>query len=149
MTKNTRIVITGFMAAGKTTVAKELARLIGTHLTDLDRELVERERRSVCAVIEENGEAYFRQAETRALQDVLANKFVPVIAFGGGTWAIEHNRALIAERNCCTVWLDAPFELCWRRIADAAGGSEKADRPLVRDYELTKKLYEVRRGTFS
>ncbi len=145
MTKDSRIVITGFMAVGKTTVAGALADLLGSLMIDLDRELAERERRSIHAIIEENGEAFFREVETCALQDILENKLVRIIALGGGTWAIERNRALIAKQDCCTVWLDAPFELSWRRIMDAGGG----DRPLARDYARTKKLYEERRSRYA
>lgn len=148
MTKDSRIVITGFMASGKTTVAEELARLTGGGLIDLDRELTRREGRSVCAVIENDGEAFFRRLETSVLKVVLEDERVRIVALGGGAWATERNRALIAERDCQTVWLDVPFELSWTRINEMDGGA-KEERPLARDYAQTKKLYEARRAFYA
>src|SRR5256885_13118889 len=123
-----RIIITGFMAAGKTTVARVLARRLACRMIDLDFIINERERRNAQMIIDEDGEASFRQAETEALSVILSNNAARVIALGGGSWTIERNRALIAEHNCLTIWLDAPFDLCWQRI-ESAGDT----RPLARD----------------
>lgn len=146
--KKQTIVITGFMASGKTTVAEELARSTGNQAIDLDREVARREGQSVCDIIKQKGEAFFRRAETRALKDILEVERVGIIALGGGAWAIKYNRALIAERDCCSVWLDAPLELCWQRIAEANCGDGE-NRPLARDYDGTKKLYQERRPLYA
>ncbi|HXG85962.1 MAG TPA: shikimate kinase, partial [Pyrinomonadaceae bacterium] len=138
MKTDSPIVITGFMAAGKTTVAEALARLTSGRMIDLDRKLCESEGCTIRAFIEENGETLFREAETRALRNVLEDKTVSVVALGGGTWTIERNRALIARHCCRAVWLDAPFKLCWQRITEEE--NEKS-RPLASDYVQTKRLY--------
>lgn len=148
MKQDARIVITGFMAAGKTFVAEALARLLGCSTVDLDRKIATREGRRVCDIIEENGEAFFRLAETRALENILENDFACIIALGGGAWAVGRNRSLIAKHKCRTVWLDAPFEVCWQRIAIAAREGEEI-RPLARDYAAAKKLYEQRRAFYA
>src|SRR5207248_11282073 len=62
-----------------------------------------------------------------------------IIALGGGTWTIERNRALIHEHHGHTIWLDAPFELCWQRIT-----SQDNSRPLARDKAQTYELYKSR-----
>jgi shikimate kinase len=62
---------------------------------------------------------------------------------GGGTWTFERNRDLISQRRGITVWLDAPFELCWERVA--ASGNE---RPLAPDQERAKALYDDRRKVY-
>lgn len=139
-----RIVITGFMCAGKTSVAKALARRLGCRMIDLDYIISERERRSVPAMIKDEGEAGFREAEGRALKVVLEMNRARVIALGGGTWMMAENRALIERHNCFTVWLDAPFELCWQRII----GSEE-ERPLARNVETAASLYENRRPVYA
>ncbi len=139
-----RIVITGFMAAGKTSVAQALAGRLHARMIDLDYLITERERRSVPALITDEGEARFREAEQRALRVVLEMKRARVIALGGGAWTIKENRSLIAEHNCFTVWLDAPFELCWQRIT----GSEEV-RPLAKDKEAARRLYEERRPLYA
>ncbi|MBC7908882.1 MAG: AAA family ATPase, partial [Pyrinomonadaceae bacterium] len=111
-----RIILTGFMCAGKTTVAHALARRLDCRLIDLDEFIATREGRSISAIISEDGEAKFREVETRALQDALEESAARIIALGGGAWTLERNRAALAEHDCMTVWLDAPFELCWQRI---------------------------------
>lgn len=138
-----RIVITGFMAAGKTSVAGALARRLNARMIDLDFLITERERRSVLALINAEGEARFREAERRALEVVLEMKRARVIALGGGAWTIAENRALIALHGCFTVWLDAPFELCWRRITESL-----EERPLAPDRETARRLYEERRPVY-
>jgi shikimate kinase len=67
-----------------------------------------------------------------------------VIALGGGAWTIAENRALIAVHDCFTVWLDAPFELCWQRITASEG-----TRPLAPDRESAKRLYDERRPIYA
>jgi shikimate kinase len=144
MSERERILITGFMAAGKTTVAAALARRLECRMLDLDQFIVEREGRSIDAIIDGDGEARFREIEESALCEALENDAARIIALGGGTWIREHNRAAIARHNALTIWLDAPFELCWERIA-----SGEETRPLARDEELTRRLYQERRAIYS
>lgn len=139
-----RVVITGFMAAGKTTLATMLARQLKSSAIDLDSVISEREGLSVPALIDEQGELRFREAETRALRAVLEMEMARVIALGGGTWTIAGNRELIANHDCLTVWLDAPFELCWQRIQSSA-----EIRPLARDLDSARRLYHERRALYA
>lgn len=139
-----RIVITGFMAAGKSSVAKVLAARLDCRMIDLDFIITERERRSVPALIQDEGEARFREAERRALSVVLEMNRARVIALGGGAWMMAENRELIRKHDCLTVWLDAPFELCWQRITESEGA-----RPLAKDRETAERLYHERRPVYA
>ncbi|HEX7955791.1 MAG TPA: shikimate kinase, partial [Pyrinomonadaceae bacterium] len=112
---------------------------------DLDDAVKELEGRGPRELIDEEGEAYFREAETRALRRELEAGAARVIATGGGAWALARNRALVNEHGCLSVWLDAPFALCLRRI-EAAGGP--SDRPLARDPERARSLYEERLAAY-
>lgn len=141
-----RVVITGFMAAGKTTVARALARLLGCEVADTDEFVRAREGRTPAEIIETEGEARFRQIESRALRDALAPDGPLVVALGGGAWAAPANRALVAERGCRAVWLDASFELCWQRIE---AGAKTTGRPLARDIETARSLYHARREIYA
>jgi len=136
-----RVVITGFMGAGKTTVGRSLARLLGVAFLDLDDAVTEMEGRGPRELIDAEGESYFREAETRALRRELEAGAARVIATGGGAWTLERNRTLVAAHDCRTVWLDAPYELCRRRIEDGGGASE---RPFARDPARARELYEER-----
>ena len=144
MTATPRIVITGFMGAGKTTVARELARVLACDAVDLDDFINAREGRTPRQLIDEEGEAAFREVETRSLGDVLADARACVIALGGGAWTIERNRRLIAGHGCLTVWLDAPFDLCWLRVV----GDKGEERPFARDLESARELYDARRHAY-
>jgi shikimate kinase len=140
---NRRIVIVGFMGSGKTTVGEVLARQLGCQAIDLDSFIAEREGRSPAEIIAQDGEPAFRQIETDALLEVLEKKEVRVLALGGGAWTIAANRALVAKHDCLSVWLDAPFELCWERII--AG---KAVRPLAPDRATAARLHDDRRASY-
>jgi shikimate kinase len=138
--RDRRIVIIGFMGCGKTTVARELALQLACDFTDLDSFITQREGRSPADIIEEDGEPHFREVETRALRDVLQNHDADVVALGGGTWTVSANRSLITDHDCSTIWLDAPFELCWQRIVT----SSNTVRPLAPDHETARNRYQSR-----
>jgi shikimate kinase len=143
MNRHRRIVIIGFMGCGKTTVAKALAQRLGCAMIDLDSFITDREGRSPAEIIVQDSEPSFREIETRALQDVLEKNAARVIALGGGAWVIEANRALVAGHDCLSVWLDAPFELCWERIQ-----SSGTIRPLAPDRERAEAVYDSRRPAY-
>jgi shikimate kinase len=144
MSANVRpIIITGFMGAGKTTVAAALAQKLACSMIDLDSLIKEREGRTAQMIIDEDGEARFREIEAEALRDALEKGGARIIALGGGAWTVSRNRALISEHGAFTIWLDAPFELCWHRIK-----SGKESRPLARNRESARRLYDDRRAIY-
>jgi shikimate kinase len=134
------IIITGFMGAGKTTVAVVLSQKLLCSMIDLDRFITDREGRTPQAIIDEDGEQRFRELESEALRAALEKEGAPVIALGGGTWTLARNRSLINEQGCFTVWLDTPFKLCWERIV-----CESNSRPLARNIDEARRLYDERR----
>jgi shikimate kinase len=143
MSSSRPIIITGFMGSGKTTVVRELARELKCAAVDLDDLIAEQELRTPKEIIEQDGEDKFREVETQMLSAVLVEGLSRVIGTGGGAWTLRRNRDLISEHSGLTVWLDAPFELCWERI-QAGGG-----RPLARGKEQGRKLYAERRTLYA
>lgn len=141
--KERRIVIVGFMGCGKTTVGRALAQRLGCDMIDLDSFITERAGRTPAEIIEEDGEPAFREIETHALCDALKMDDARVIALGGGAWTIEANRKLVAEQDYLSVWLDAPFDLCWKRITESG-----TTRPLAPDRGSARELYESRRASY-
>ena len=131
------------MGTGKTTVARELGRKLNCLAVDLDELITKHEGRSPNEIIDQDGENKFREIETQTLLEVLGEEAARIISVGGGAWTIAANRQMIAKRGALTVWLDAPFELCWKRIE---AGREA--RPLARSRELAERLYYERRPVY-
>ena len=137
------IAITGFMAAGKTTIGRALATKLSCEFVDLDESITAQQKRSISELIKADGEDRFRQLETTTLAETLQASDDLVLALGGGTWAREENRRLLSEQNARVIWLDAPFELCWQRIPIGDNG-----RPLAPSREVAEKLYLARRPVY-
>jgi shikimate kinase len=131
-----KIYIVGFMAAGKTTVARALGNRLGWRVEDIDERIEAREHRSIAAIFAREGEAYFREIERRVLHDLLPARHV-VVATGGGTFVDPENRAAI-NRDGLSVWLDVPLEELIRRIPT------DGRRPLAADRAQLDALYARR-----
>ena len=139
-----RVFLTGFMASGKTTVGRALARLLEARFVDLDRAIEERAGASVREIFGRDGEEGFRRLEREELARVVAAGDDPlVVATGGGTIVDERNRRLMAE-NGRIVWLDPGFEVLSTRLTRAAAG----ERPLFSDREQARRLLERRLGAY-
>jgi shikimate kinase len=125
------------MACGKSTVGPLLAAKLGRPFFDLDR-LVEAEAAcTIAELIVREGEPAFRRIESAQLREVVRGE-AAVIAPGGGAITRAENRALMADFGV-TIWLDAPFELCWRRIQQDA-----IVRPLAASEEAARARFEER-----
>jgi shikimate kinase len=125
------------MASGKSTVGPVTAAKLDRRFIDLDRWI---EAKVGCAIVEfirREGEERFRELETETLREA-ASEGGAIIAPGGGAITREENRELMSRLGI-TVWLDAPFELCWRRIQN-----DGATRPLAPDELTAKARYEGR-----
>ena len=138
-----KIIITGFMGSGKTSVAKALAQLLGCEMIDLDEAIESAEGRTASTIIQEDGEPRFRLLEQQALSRLLQTPGAQVVALGGGAWISEANRKMVAQHRGISVWLDAPFSLCWKRIAPAT-----AVRPLAPNETAAFKLFSERTSCY-
>jgi shikimate kinase len=139
------IYLTGFMGSGKTTVAKALAERLGWEFIDLDAEIESAESSTIAQIFAARGEPEFRRIETEAIRRVMrkVERGTPsVIALGGGSFVQTTNAALLASHGI-SIWLDCPLDIITERIA------ESETRPLARDPEGFRKLYEERRAGYS
>lgn len=135
------LILTGFMGAGKSSVAGYIAHRLGWVALDLDDEIERLQGKSISEIFEKEGEQRFREIETRTLEAILGRKSV-VLATGGGLLTQIANRRMLEGRFVVNLRVDP--ELAFERIN---GDSDK--RPLARaGLEELKKLYRVRKENY-
>ena len=140
------IYIAGFMGSGKSTVGRQLADRLGWDFADLDREIEADEGITIAEIFEGRGEPEFRRIETAMMRKWVhkIERGVPtVLALGGGAFVQPGNFDLI-ENHGISLWLDCAFEDIERRLA-----AEREHRPLARDPDRFRALYEERRAGYS
>jgi shikimate kinase len=140
------IYLVGFMGSGKSTVGRRLAHRMGWNFFDIDHEIEAAEKATIADIFEQRGEPEFRRIEAEILRQHvrwIERGRPAVLALGGGTFADEANRQLIAEHGI-SVWLDCPLETVKRRIEQ-----HSVVRPLARDPEKFAALYEARRAVYA
>lgn len=135
--------LTGFMGAGKSTVGRLLADLLGCPFIDLDGVIVARERRPIADIFATDGEPYFRTCETEALQRI-DPQVTAVYATGGGIVTRTENRDLM--RRCGKIlYLDASWPTLKRRL------EHSVDRPLIsqgKDWAEIERLWRQRQPCY-
>jgi shikimate kinase/3-dehydroquinate synthase len=125
-----RIFLTGLSGAGKSTVGRLVARLLGWRFIDTDWLIAQRVGKPVGQVLSEAGEKRFRQLEAEALQQAVEHHEV-VIATGGGAIIDDANRRLMQSTGL-VVYLQTAVEVAWQRLAEQVrqdGGA--VTRPLL------------------
>lgn len=130
----------GFMGAGKTSVARKLARLCGMASVDMDAYLERREGRKINEIFAEDGEEGFRLIETDVLRELLEKEPL-LVSCGGGVITREENRALLREGGC-VVHLQVTVDEAAARISD------KSTRPLFQDIEVARRRCEERKPLY-
>ena len=138
--KKNNIVLIGFMGCGKSTVGRKLAGALGYEFSDTDAMIEASYGMTISQMFAENGEAYFRTAETELLRKLSDEAEGLVLATGGGMPMREENAALLREIGT-VVFLEAKIETILERLQNDTG------RPLAdgedREARL-RPLYEKR-----
>jgi shikimate kinase len=129
------------MAAGKSSLAREVGRRLDWKVEDVDERIEAREHRPIAAIFAADGEAYFRAVEREVVQDLLPPRHV-VVATGGGTFVDPDLRALI-KADGATFWIDAPLGQIIDRLP------RDGSRPLAASRVQFESLYETRRIAYA
>ena len=121
------ISLTGFMGCGKSSVGRELSRLLCCPFMDLDSVIEEREGRRIPEIFATEGEAAFRRMEAEALMHILTGlsrtdkKVTGILALGGGTVMTEECAKIVHEKTVC-IYLKASVETLLEHLQGQAGG---------------------------
>ncbi|MGN7516119.1 MAG: shikimate kinase [Allomuricauda sp.] len=141
-----KIVLVGYMASGKSTVGRLLARQLGIRFIDLDDYIEEHQKKSIKTIFSEKGEIFFRKLEHQMLNEVLGKEESLVISTGGGTPCYGTNMATILDQADHSIYLDVSIPNLLERISN-----EKEHRPLVKNISneelpefIGKHLFERR-----
>lgn len=121
-----RVILLGFMAAGKTTVGRRLAERLDWDFVDFDSEIERRSGRSIPAMFRDSGEETFREWESRLTREYAGARHV-VLAPGGG-WITGPNALEMLDPETLGVWLRISPREALRRLD---GDPESAARPLL------------------
>lgn len=127
------IVLTGFMASGKTVVGKELAQKIGRKFIDSDVVIEEKCGMAIPEIFEKFGEGYFREVETKVIEE-LSHEKNAVISTGGGVVLNEDNIANL-RRNATIVNLEPEKEVIVARLS-----TDDGTRPLNKGQDIEQIL---------
>lgn len=108
------IALIGFMGTGKTTISQALSRITGFEEVDVDKYIVDNAGMEISDIFEKYGEQYFRDLETKALQEVQDRKG-QIISCGGGAVLRDEN-AEILKQGSVIVLLTATPETIFDRV---------------------------------
>ncbi|MBN9045109.1 MAG: shikimate kinase [Rhizobiales bacterium] len=119
------VVLVGLMGAGKSTVGRKVAAMLGLPFKDADTEIEAVSRMTIPELFAAYGEAEFRDLERRVIGRLLEDGPM-VLATGGGAWMNGETRAAIAGAGV-SVWLNAELDVLMERVL------RRQNRPLLKN----------------
>lgn len=133
MKKN--IILIGFMGSGKTTIGIRLAKELNYTFLDLDQYIEKKNKSSISDIFANFGETYFREEETKAIQDLQSFEG-KLIATGGGSILREENRLLLKKMGI-VIYLEADQTHIYANV------KEETHRPLLQISDPVEKIEEM------
>ncbi len=128
----------GYMASGKSTIGKRLAKKLEYNFVDLDDLIEAKEQASVSEVFKEKGEIYFRKQEAIYLRELLQTKENIILSVGGGTPCYSGNMdAILNAANTKSIYLKASIPTLIAKLM-----KKKATRPLIAHIETEEAMGE-------
>lgn len=132
------IILIGYMASGKSSIGKRLAKKLNYKFVDLDDYIEDKENMSVSKIFKKKGEVYFRKQESHYLKKLLKKDKNMILAVGGGTPCYSDNMKLILEsENVKSIYLKASLSTLANKLME-----KKAKRPLIAHIETLEAMTE-------
>lgn len=129
--KGINIYLIGMMGSGKSTVGRLLAKQLGYRFMDTDDLISQTARQSISDIFATEGEAVFRELESKVLSEICAYKKF-VVATGGGIIIKQMNWSYL--RHGIIIWLNVPVEELYNRL------KEDQTRPLLQHPDPLQQL---------
>lgn len=124
-TSSSPVFLIGYRGTGKTSVARELAARLICNWVDADDVIEQWAGKSIAEIFADDGEAAFRDVESRVVEE-LSGRAGSIVSLGGGAVLRESNRNAICGAGP-VVWLTASVDSIVARLA--ADGSTASRRP--------------------
>lgn len=121
-----KIILVGYMAVGKTTIASLLAEKVKIRAVDLDEIIENKIGLRISEIFKQKGEIYFRKIEHELFKEIVESDENLIISTGGGTPCYANNHLLLNGENVTSVYLRASLNLILERIK-----SGKDARPVL------------------
>jgi len=141
--KNKIISFVGFMASGKSANGKLVAQKLERKFADTDKLISERTHKSIPAIFEEHGEAYFRKLETEVVEECADTDEKMILSCGGGLIVNDKNRKLLKD-NSLVIWTYTTPEDTVKRVKPGTRPLLEVENPL----EVAKDLFAKRRDSY-
>jgi len=125
-----KLILIGFMGAGKTTTAKLLSQQLDEPMLDTDAMITSETGQTPAEIFSTQGESAFRQIEHKIVQNALKQE--GILATGGGVIQTEANQILLHDHTAPVYYLSGSFGQTMERIVD------DVNRPIIRDNSLSE-----------
>ncbi len=117
------IFLIGFMGTGKSAIAKQINKIEGYNICEMDQMIESAEGRKITEIFETDGEAYFREVESKILEQC-GSEANRVVSCGGGI-VLKSENIEFMKKNGVVIWLTATPETIFNRV------SRNKNRPLL------------------
>lgn len=131
-----KLVLIGYMGAGKTTIGKRLSQKLQIPFYDTDSYIEEKQEQCISDIFAKYGEEYFRCLETECLKELLEQEREEVLSTGGGLPLRRENRELLRQMGC-TVYLQVSKDTILERL------KKDTTRPLLQVADRERKIEEM------
>jgi len=121
-----KIILVGYMAVGKTTIADLLSKKTGIKAIDLDKLIESKVGLTISEIFEQKGEIYFRKIEHTIFKESVESNEDLIISTGGGTPCYAGNHLFLKGNDILSFYLKAPIDLILERLK-----TDSNQRPLL------------------
>lgn len=133
-----KVFLVGYMASGKTTIGKALAKKMNFEFIDLDHYIETKESMYVPEIFKLKGEIYFRKIEALYLNELIEIDNKAVISLGGGTPCYGNNmETILNSQDAISIYLKASLKELVKRLRN-----DKHNRPLISHLTNEESLLE-------